>query len=384
MTKKVIHLSPSIISGLDSSAAVQGYSHRFYRYPARFSPEFVRSVIKEFTAEGATVVDPFLGGGTTAVEALALGRRFIGVDINPLATFVSKAKTTPLSMEERFRVLRWQESLPDAIRVIRVDRDIADHSRHIPWWLRDLFVKLLSSTESLSNVNEKRFVRCSILKTAQWALDCRRAIPCTSDFVSRLNVNVSEMLRGIELFKRDFEMNSKGSSIGQRRRILTTSAENLMSDKRIPEEWLAPSLILTSPPYPGVHILYHRWQVRGRRETPAPYWLTGCQDGHGAAHYTFGDRKRSDSTFYLENVSKCFSTVADMMDKKTILLQLVAFANPKVQLPEYLDTLADLGLVESGGYGSTLFRRVPNRKWYATVNGPFNSSREFLLIHKKS
>ena len=32
-------------------------------------------------------------------------------------------------------------------------------------------------------------------------------------------------------------------------------------------------LVLTSPPYPGVHVLYHRWQVQGRRETPAPFWI---------------------------------------------------------------------------------------------------------------
>jgi hypothetical protein len=34
-----------------------------------------------------------------------------------------------------------------------------------------------------------------------------------------------------------------------------------------------PKLVLTSPPYPGLHVLYHRWQVKGRRETPAPFWV---------------------------------------------------------------------------------------------------------------
>jgi hypothetical protein len=42
-------------------------------------------------------------------------------------------------------------------------------------------------------------------------------------------------------------------------------------------------LIVTSPPYPGVHVLYHRWHVDGRRETPAPYWIAGCNDGQRCA-----------------------------------------------------------------------------------------------------
>ncbi len=38
--------------------------------------------IKLFTAPGGVVLDPFIGSGTTAVAALTLGRRFVGIDIN--------------------------------------------------------------------------------------------------------------------------------------------------------------------------------------------------------------------------------------------------------------------------------------------------------------
>jgi hypothetical protein len=50
-------------------------------------------------------------------------------------------------------------------------------------------------------------------------------------------------------------------------------------------------LVLPSPPYPGFHVLYHRWHVTGRRETSAPFWITASLDGQGVSYHTFGDRK---------------------------------------------------------------------------------------------
>ncbi len=38
-------------------------------------------VIRRFTSPGDLIVDPFLGGGTTGIVALQLGRRFIGADV---------------------------------------------------------------------------------------------------------------------------------------------------------------------------------------------------------------------------------------------------------------------------------------------------------------
>jgi tRNA G10 N-methylase Trm11 len=44
--------------------------------------------------KGSLVVDPFLGSGTTAVEAILLGADFVGVDVSPLCVKLSKVKTT--------------------------------------------------------------------------------------------------------------------------------------------------------------------------------------------------------------------------------------------------------------------------------------------------
>ncbi len=58
--------------------------------------------------QGKIVLDPFMGGGTTIVEALRLGCKVIGVDINPVAWFVTKKEIEPVdlnALEAAFRQL---------------------------------------------------------------------------------------------------------------------------------------------------------------------------------------------------------------------------------------------------------------------------------------
>jgi len=68
-------------------------THDFHPYPARFPPQIPATLIEALSQKSAAVLDPFVGGGTTMVEAFRLGRKSIGVDINPIAVLVSKAKT---------------------------------------------------------------------------------------------------------------------------------------------------------------------------------------------------------------------------------------------------------------------------------------------------
>src|SRR5436309_306792 len=78
-----------------SYSYVAGSTHGFYHYPARFSPAIARAVIEVFSEPGDWIVDPFMGGGTSVIEGLRLGRRVAGVDVNTLAHFVTRVRTTP-------------------------------------------------------------------------------------------------------------------------------------------------------------------------------------------------------------------------------------------------------------------------------------------------
>lgn len=52
------------------------------KHPAPFHPDLPRFFIKWLTDEGDLVLDPFLGGGTTAVEAKKMKRKYLGFDIS--------------------------------------------------------------------------------------------------------------------------------------------------------------------------------------------------------------------------------------------------------------------------------------------------------------
>ena len=141
------------------------------------------------------------------------------------------------------------------------------------------------------------------------------------------------MLNGIAEFTQRTVgvLGQSSESLRRNRRIVVRNTAGLESDHRLPKAWGAPRLILTSPPYVGVHILYHRWQVRGRRETPAPYWIIGSQDGKGSSYYNFADRRNKTMTPYLAAMGRSFQSITALMDESSLLVQLVAFAGAIAQ-----------------------------------------------------
>ena len=62
------------------------------KYRGNWSPYIPRNVILRYSNEGDTVLDQFVGGGTTAIESKLTGRNFIGIDINPNAVELSQNK----------------------------------------------------------------------------------------------------------------------------------------------------------------------------------------------------------------------------------------------------------------------------------------------------
>jgi SAM-dependent methyltransferase len=94
----VAKLADSLQIGPDQDALARTLTHGIHAYPARMHPATARALL-ELVLEGTTgarppvVLDPFCGSGTTLVEARRRGARARGVDANPLAVLIARAKT---------------------------------------------------------------------------------------------------------------------------------------------------------------------------------------------------------------------------------------------------------------------------------------------------
>jgi DNA modification methylase len=69
------------------------------KFRGNFAPQVARNLILRYSREGDLIFDPMVGGGTTVIEAKLLGRRSIGMDINP--QFIENIRDK-LNFEGRF------------------------------------------------------------------------------------------------------------------------------------------------------------------------------------------------------------------------------------------------------------------------------------------
>ena len=74
----------------------RAFTHGIHKYPAKFFPELPRWIIKRYSQKWDMILDPFMGSGTTNLEASLLGRHSIGVDVDPFSRFITLVKTTVL------------------------------------------------------------------------------------------------------------------------------------------------------------------------------------------------------------------------------------------------------------------------------------------------
>ena len=73
----------------------QGHSLHEISYRACFKPQLPEYFISRFTEPGDLVADPFLGRGTTPLQAHLMGRRAAGSDINPLCVMLARPRFAP-------------------------------------------------------------------------------------------------------------------------------------------------------------------------------------------------------------------------------------------------------------------------------------------------
>jgi hypothetical protein len=85
-----------VITNPKRGAAAQTGRDQWFPYYAGFSSEFAGQLIASSSlARGASLMDPWNGGGTTTSSAVLNGYNAIGFDLNPVMAVVAKARLLP-------------------------------------------------------------------------------------------------------------------------------------------------------------------------------------------------------------------------------------------------------------------------------------------------
>lgn len=175
---------------LSLSNNTTNFTHGLHRFAAKYIPQVPAWALDNFGDRDSVIVDPFMGCGTTLVEGLTRGGTNVGIDIDPLARFIARAKTTTAD-HERIRELAqelearwvapatrlrtpmpdienfghwfspsqwgWLQSLRDAI----LELDCTDDERH---FLLAVFSSTLRWTSNADDQSQKTYVSGTLLK----------------------------------------------------------------------------------------------------------------------------------------------------------------------------------------------------------------------------
>ena len=195
----------------------QYLTHWIYPYKGKFHPQMIRALMNIiFLEPGDTVLDPFIGSGTLALEAQLLGINCIGIDISPLCVLQSRVKTESIYVLPK--ILKWKNFVLEN--------------------LEPLFkVRGKSFDEIISSISEERARNFFLLAKLVAISDKERR---KRDFVKAYIKNLEQMIASVKDFKQVVsELNLKLGRV----QIKQGDARELdLEDESIDG-------IITSPPY---------------------------------------------------------------------------------------------------------------------------------------
>lgn len=225
-------------------------THGYHRYPAKFIPQIVSRLAEKYTNEGDLIVDPFGGCGTTLVESKIMGRPSVGVDINPVAVLITKAKINPINpvkVEKEFSELKSRLEIYSKNTKVKAP----EHER-IDYWFKPeekrklafIFAEILK----LKDQDIRDFFYCgfsNILKNCSIWL--QKSNKPTRDFEKKPPEPIKTFLKQIKAMLRG---NTRFYELLKQKDYLKISSKVFCTDARtIPTKDNTVSLIVTSPPY---------------------------------------------------------------------------------------------------------------------------------------
>lgn len=134
-----------------------------YNYPAKFIPQIIAHVIKDYASPSMSVFDPFAGYGTVGVVAAAYGHDYELWDLNPMLEYLHEIAIMDLKNEPNIKAI--MNKLEASDYTFMPDWD------NIGYWFPKEILPLLSKVwgyyHNIKNSNVKKLLLIPLLKTTR-------------------------------------------------------------------------------------------------------------------------------------------------------------------------------------------------------------------------
>ncbi|MCL5003938.1 MAG: transcriptional repressor LexA [Patescibacteria group bacterium] len=228
----------------------KSYTHGLHTYPAMFIPQIARRLIETYSHKGDTICDIFCGSGTALVESRLLGRNAYGIELNPLAVFLAKAKTTEIDPS-----ILTKEYLDLLNRITKVKESDTQRPNftNIDFWFKDSVVielgKIKKAIKEIHDEGVRNFFMVAFSETVRLSSNTKngefKLVRINPEKLDQNNPNV------LSIFRKKAESNIKGMGEFFKDVNNNTWAKVIHGDtsKDTIIEKNSIDLIVTSPPY---------------------------------------------------------------------------------------------------------------------------------------
>lgn len=256
-------------------ANTKEYTHCYHNYPAMMIPQIARTLIEEYKPKGRfeLLFDPYMGSGTSLVEASLIGANSIGTDLNPLARMMGKVKTTHYSQHEITKIFRDIQSELVFYDEIKVENRNFDRiSNYSYWYSEDTLLKLSylqQLIEHYATEENKNFFLLALSEVVREVSFTRNG-----EF-KRYKMNAKSLEKfnpdTFNLFESKIDRNIKGLVAYNQAAVhdVITRIYGFNSTIEIPKDILdknSVDMVVTSPPYGDSHTTvaygqFSRWAL---------------------------------------------------------------------------------------------------------------------------
>ncbi|WP_185640622.1 DNA methyltransferase [Burkholderia sp. Bp9142] len=246
--------------------------HDLHPYPAKFIPQLPGTFISLLSSRGELVFDPFGGSGTTALEAIRLGRRAVSVDANPVAALIGRVKTARVSADVTAELHLLHGALRALLESLPSDAAelMAAYGAHAPtianrekWFADSAFGELSHiryrisqlESESAQDIAKLALSRTVLSASFQDSETRYKSVPR----VVPIGETTKRYVKEFETVMKSVARNAAATRYGVSR-FLTGDVRNISSNE-IPDGSV--DLVVTSPPYGNAtdYHLYHRFRL---------------------------------------------------------------------------------------------------------------------------